>query len=304
MSRDFAAALGRARRGWCLGISLMTALVSAACGGTAPAGAPAEGLLLLDLRTGSVRGASSLGQDPIAVAISADGRTAYVSDNAPGIVRAVALPGLDVRWSTTTGGRPGPLLVTLEGILVSLYESSQVVRLDPATGAVTGRTPTCSGPGQLAMIDGQLKTACAATGFALAGAGAQAWTADYASGTLTRAPDGARLQLPPHLHPFWLAAGPAAFYIAAEGDDEDRDPGGVLEVAGDQVRTLAAGRDVDQVEPAAGRVFAAVHGDRQVLVVDPAGATVAGRWARGSDPVALAADLPLGLLVVVTDARE
>jgi hypothetical protein len=136
-------------------------------------------------------------------------------------------------------------------------------------------------------------------------ASAQTWVGGYAAGTLKRLEDGLVVTLPPHLHPFWLTAGPGdALYVAAEGDDEDRDPGAVLELAHGTVRSLAAARDVDQVEVAAGRVYAAAHGDRAVIVLDATSGAVLGRWARGTNPVALAADPQLGVLVVVTDARE
>jgi DNA-binding beta-propeller fold protein YncE len=277
-----------------------------ACGGTAPAAVPQTGLLLLDLRTGSVRGSAAVGEDPLAIAVAPDGRTAYVSDNAPGLVRAVSLPELKVRWTAHTGGRPGPILVTLDEILVSVYETNEIVALDPATGAIGARTPTCAGPGQLALVKGAVVAACAADGgFALVALGQESWIGLYSTGALKRREDGTVVPLPPHLHPFWLSAGPGnALFVAAEGDDEDHDPGGVIEVRGSEVRILSTARDVDQVEVAAGRVFAAAHGERAILVLDAVTGAAQARWAQGTNPVALAADLPLGVLVALTDARE
>jgi hypothetical protein len=158
----------------------------------------------------------------------------------------------------------------------------------------------------VALVNGAVAAACAARGgFALAAVGQESWIGLYAAGVLKRREDGATVALPPHLHPFWLAPGPGAtLFVAAEGDDEDHDPGAVAEVVGTDVRILASARDVDQVEVASGRVYAAAHAEHAVLVSDAATGAALGRWAVGTDPVALAADLPLGLLVVITDARE
>ena len=110
---------------------------------------------------------------------------------------------------------------------------------------------------------------------------------------------------PPHLHPFWLAPGEGATaYAAAEGDDEDRDPGGVLALADGQVEVLARPHDPDQVVYLAGRVFAAAHADHEVLVLDAAARAAPRHWAAGSAPVALAVDPRLGLLIVVVNAGE
>jgi len=61
---------------------------------------------------------------------------AYVSDNRPGRVRAIALPSLRVLWTTDVGGRPGPLLATLDAVYVSLFDAGQVAELAVADGAV------------------------------------------------------------------------------------------------------------------------------------------------------------------------
>jgi hypothetical protein len=138
-------------------------------------------------------------------------------------------------------------------------------------------------------------------GFALGGG----WSAAYDTGTLLRLADGATLPSPPHLHPFWLTAGSGSTaYAAAEGDDEDRDPGAVLALAGGHVDVLARPHDPDQVAYLAGRVFVAAHADREVLVLDAAGKVAPQHWAAGSGPVALAPDPRLGLLIVVVNAGE
>ncbi|MGZ6372922.1 MAG: hypothetical protein ACXWL8_05955, partial [Candidatus Limnocylindria bacterium] len=81
------------------------------------------------------------------------------------------------------------------------------------------------------------------------------------------------------------------------------DPGGVFSV--DPVtgafQTLALPKDPDQVLQSGSTIYVAAHGDRQVLAI-AGGSTTA--WARGAPAVALAADLPLGLLVVAVNGHE
>jgi len=272
-------------------------------------------VLLLGLDDGSVRGQRALGEDPLAVEVAGDGGTAFVSDNRAGRVYAVALPSLRTVWSAQVGGRPGPLLATLDALYVSLYDAGQVAELSPATGEVIARHDVGREPGQLALdaggallvhsgdgvrdLDGRLRVGGA--GFALGGG----WSADYDSGTLRSVADRSTLASPAHLHPFWLTPGPGATaYAAAEGDDEDRDPGGVLEIRDGAVRVLAQPHDPDQVAYLSGRVFAAAHADHEVLVVDAVGGAPPRHWAHGSAPVALATDPRLGLLIVVVNAGE
>jgi hypothetical protein len=271
------------------------------------------------LADGSFRGQMALGADPLAIAISADGRTAYVSDNAPGAVYAVALPELRVRWRTVVGGRPGPILAGLDFLLVSLYEAGQVAELDARSGAVLDRRRVGPGPGQLVLDDGRVQVACGdgrvwdleggsrpgGRGFGLAAAGGQLWSTDYEGGALVRVGDGTRVPLPTGLHPFALSSGPGdRILVAAEGRDEDRDPGAalVLDRAGRLTR-LAVARDPDLVIEWDQRVYVAAHGDRAVTVLGKAPGRVS-RWVPGGAAVALGADPALGLLVVVTNARE
>jgi hypothetical protein len=293
-------------------------MATTACGGSGPSGAraPAAGLLLLGLADGSLRAQQALGEDPVSVELAADGAVAYVSDNRPGRVLAIALPSLHVLWSADPGGRPGPLLATLDALYVSLFEAGQVAELAPADGAVVARHNVGKGPGQLALDGGAVLVHCedgevwdlagghrpgGGPGFALGGG----WSAAYDSGTLLRLADGATLASPPHLHPFWLAPGAGSTaYAAAEGDDEDRDPGAVLVLADGRVDVLARPHDPDQVAYLAGRVFTAAHADHEVLVLDAAGKAAPRHWAAGSGPVALATDPRLGLLIVVVNARE
>jgi DNA-binding beta-propeller fold protein YncE len=276
-------------------------------------------LLLLSLSDGSVRGRSQLGSDPIAVGIAPDGAAAYVSDNAAGKVYALSLPQLKVRWTAAVGGRPGPVLAQGAAVWVSLYQAGQVAELDPASGGTISRRPASSGSGQLALQQGDLYAAGTAgvwrvggerrstvSGFGLASAGGALWAADYGAGTVVRLSDGKTVQLPAGLHPFWLSPGSnGSLLVAAEGADEDADPGAVLrlEAPDYDVRMLLAATDPDQVVEAGGRVYVASHGSRRVDVLGSAGERIA-TWATGAAPVALAVDEPLRSLLVVTDERE
>ena len=291
----------------------------AGCGSpAAPAPPPAAGLLVYGL-DGGLRASAALGRDPLAVALASDGATAYVSDNAAGVVRAVAVPRLRLRWQAAVGGRPGPLLAVAGRLLVSLFESAQVAELDPSDGRLLARHPVGPGPGQLLLAAGRVLVACsdgrvwdlaggsrpAGPGFALGLGAGGTWASDQAGGALVRLEDGRRLQLPPGLHPFWAAAGPeGSLWVTAEGADEDADPGAVVVVDGSlRPRVVAAPRDPDALAAAGGRVYVAAHGERELLVLDSAGRRLA-TWGRGSSPVAVAVDTRQALLVVVTNARE
>jgi hypothetical protein len=296
----------------------MVAMLVGCSGETTPR-PPAAGLVLVGISDGAFRGQLALGSDPVAVTISADGRTAYVSDNQPGIVYAISLPELKVRWKTVVGGRPGPLLAGLDFVFVSLYEAGRVAELDARSGTVLNQHRVGPAPGQLVLDDGRVQVACGdgrvwdlegasrpgGRGFGLAAAGGQLWSTDYEGGALVRVGDGIRVALPPGLHPFWLSAGPNdRILIAAEGADEDRDPGAALLMDRSLTLTnLAVARDPDLVLEWDQRVYIAAHAERRVTVLGKAPGRVS-HWMPGAAVVALAVDPGLGLLVAVTNAGE
>jgi DNA-binding beta-propeller fold protein YncE len=296
----------------------------ASCGGSAHAPAastapyPATGLVLLSLADGSKRATASIGTDPVAVTVSADGAFAYVADSAPGDVYGVRLPDLDVAWKQHVGGAPFGLLVQSGSLFVSLYDGGAVVELNPVTGAkvrsvkitprpaamsvdATGRLIVAGTGGRVEYLDGTSLTG--GPGFGIAAVGDQIWTADYERAELVRS-DGHRVGLPLPVFAFWLSAGsPGHLLIAAEGPREDTDPGGVfdLNIATLQFTTLATPRDPDQVIMSGSRVFVSAHGDGRVLVID---GTTTTAWAQGIAPVGFAVDPTRNLLVVVTNSHE
>lgn len=254
----------------------------------------------------------------MAVTLSADGATAYVSDNQPGLVRAIDLRSRRQAWKAALGGRPGPPLLSGGRLWVSLYGSGSLAALDPSTGRLLETRPACPSPGQLAEWRGQVWTLCgnggavsaagdrlpAPAGFGLAAGPRGLWAAAYGSGRLVRLDVPAEVGLPVGQHPFWLSVtADGSLLVAAEAGDEDRGAGSVTLLAPDAAATvLASPRDPDQAVESAGVVYVAAHGDRRVLVLR--GGSLETAWARGLNPVALAADPALKLLVVVSDERE
>lgn len=265
-----------------------------------------------------MRASASVGTDPVAVIVSADGAYAYVADSAPGDVYAVTLPDLKVAWKQHVGGAPFGLLLQSAGLFVSLYDGGAVVELNPATGALVrsvsiaprpaamgvdahGRVIVAGTGGRVEYLDGSSLPGGA--GFGIAAVGDEIWTADYKRAELVRT-DGGRVALPLQVFPFWLSAGsPGHLLITAEGAREDSDPGAVfdLNTATLQVATLAKPRDPDQVLLFGSRVFVAAHGDENVLVIDGSATTA---WAQGVAAVGLAIDPMHNLLVVVTNSHE
>jgi len=268
---------------------------------------------------GSLKGQKTVGTDPVAVAVSEDGQTAYVADSAPGDVIAVRVAGLTQVWKTHVGGAPFAVLPHGGRLYVSLFAGNAVVELDPSTGKQLASHPVTAGPGALA-VDAQGRVMVAGTrgevdyldgpsvsaghGFGIAAIGDQVWTADYERAELVRTGDHLRVGLPDPIFPFWLAPGAGGtLLISAEGPREDTDPGGVYSYDPSTGRflTLAHLRDADKVVESGNRIFVAAHGDRRVLVIEGGHAST---WAPNTAVVALEADPSTNLLLVVTNAHE
>jgi len=293
----------------------------AACGDSSAPAAPDSGLALLDLNSGAQVASLSVGRDAVAVALSADSQTAYVADSSPGDVYAVRLSQRRIVWRAHTGGAPFGVLENNGRVYVSLYSSTFVDELDPATGKVLATHPVTQGPAAL-TVDGTGRVVAAGThgevdyfdgtpplpaghGFGIAAVGSELWTADYERAELDRAGDLKVVGMPEPLFPFWLSAEPGGkLLIAAEGDPEDSSPGGVFEfdpVSG-SFKTFAHPRDPDFVVRSRDTIFVAAHGEREVLAISTAGAVKT--FARGLAAVALAPDVSLNLLVVAVNGHE
>ena len=274
--------------------------------------------MLLSLRDGALSKQATFGEDPLAVALSADGRTAYFADNRPGDVHALSLPRLEPLWKTHVGGSPSGLLFSGDRLYVSLWSVAQVAELDGTTGALQRKIDVPALPGALLLRGGEVVVACgsgkladlhghswtAGTGFGVAVAGGSTWTEDYERAELVRLDPPLRTGMPVSAAPFWLqAGGPHELLVSAEGSPEDDAPGAVVSFDTLTMRStvLARSRDPDMVLRRGDRVFVAAHGDHEVQVITPRGIL---HWALGAEAVALAIDEPLGLLVVAVDASE
>ena len=286
---------------------MLLAAIVAGCGaGNVPSrpAFPPTGLVLLSLSAGSVRATAAVGSDPVAVIVSADGRTAYVADSAPGDVYAVTLPGLQTQWKAHVGGAPFGMLMHLGRLYVSLYDLGQIVELEPSTGRIVAYDKAPGHPAALTIDSHGAIAVAAGSAFGIALVGATLWTADYQRSLLTTADGSKQVPLPTPVHPFWLSPGAAEhLLIAAEGESEDTDPGTVFSY--DTVKgtfaTLGRPRDPDLVVESDNTVFVAAHGDREVLAINGASTR---RWAQGASPVAVAPDAALGLLVIVVNSHE
>jgi sugar lactone lactonase YvrE len=280
---------------------------------------PETGLVVLSLTDGTYRASTSVGTDPVAVTVSGDGTIAYVADSSPGDVYAVRLSDLAIAWKRHVGGAPFGLLLHAGRLFVSLFSGAAVVELDPATGSKLAVHAVPIGPGAM-TIDFQGQVAVAGTGgtvdhldgttspagkgYGIALVGNTLWSADYQGAALVQVGVGRRIRLPLPVSPFWLATGSNdTLLIAAEGPSEDSDPGGVFsyDAVGRSFMTLARPRDPDQVIHYGDTVLVAAHGDLDVLAIKN-GHTSA--WAPGAAAVAIAADIPLGLLIVAVNAHE
>ncbi len=275
--------------------------------------------MLLSLTDGIEQGSATVGSDPVAVTVSDDGKTAFVADSTPGDVYGVRLPGLTVAWKQHVGEAPFGLLLHQGRLFVSLFNGTSVAELDPTNGRKLASDPVPQGPaamtvdgtghivvagthGRLAVIGGAPLTA--GNGYGVAYVGGRLWSADYQRGELVAAGETLRVPVPAHLHPFWLASGTGnTLLIAAEGANEDTDPGGVFsyDTGTGVFKTLATPKDPDQVQQSGSTAYVAAHGEHDVLSIHNGSTRT---WARGAAAVGLATDEQLGLLAVVVNAHE
>lgn len=283
-------------------------MVAFACGGpanaTSPAWPPATGLVLLSLRDGTVRAHTTLGTDPVAVIVSDDGTAAYIADSSPGDVYAVSLPDLKALWTSHVGGAPFALLMHAGRLYVTLYDGGAIAELDPADGHLLATDTAPPHPAAIALDANGKVVVASGTAFGIALAGGTLWTADYSRSTVDSVTGDRHVQLPLPVHAFWLEAGGAGtLLIAAEGDNEDSDPGAVFSYDGMSGRlvTLARPRDPDKVVASGDSIFVPAHGDHEVLSIRDG---VVSHWARGVAGVAVAPDPTLGLLVVAVNSHE
>ena len=284
----------------------MAAATLAGCHGTTAAAVPvpSTGLLLLDLESGAPIASVAVGSDAVAVAVSGDGRFAYLADSAPGDVYAVALPSGHVAWKTHVGGAPFGMVLHAGTLYVTLFDAATVTELRPSDGSVLARDPTYPHPAAVTVdVNGNVVPA-GGLGFGIALVGGDLWTADYKGSALLPQGEGMRVPLPLPLHPFWLAPGPSGTLLtAAEGDSEDSDPGAVYsyDPPSGRFTMLARPRDPDQVIAVGSAVFVAAHGDHEVLRI---GRSSTATWALGASAVALAPDTQRNMLVVAVNSHE
>ncbi len=251
--------------------------------------------------------------------VSGNGTIAYVADSSPGDVYAVRLADLSIAWKQHVGGAPFGLLLHAGRLYVSLFSGASVVELNPTSGSKLAVHPVPHGPGAMTVdFQGRIAvagtggtvdylnrtTAPAGSGYGVALAGQTLWTADYERSELVPVGGGRRVGLPLPVFPFWLAPGSNdTLLIAAEGANEDADPGGVFsyDPVGRSFTTLAQPRDPDQVIHSGATILVAAHGDEDVLAINNGHSA---SWAPGASAVAIAADGPLGLLGIVVNAHE
>ncbi|HET7338109.1 MAG TPA: hypothetical protein VFK22_01060 [Candidatus Dormibacteraeota bacterium] len=260
--------------------------------------------MLLSLRDGSVQSSATVGSDPVAVIESADGRTAYVADSAPGDVYAVGLPDLKIRWKSHTGGAPFGLLLHLGRLYTSLYDLGEIAELAPSTGRILAYDKAPGHPAALSTDTNGDVAVAAGSAFGIALVGTTVWTADYRRSLLMTVDGSKQVPLPIPVHPFWLAPGASdTLLIAGEGESEDSDPGAVFsyDVVAGKFTTLARPRDPDQVVASGSTIFVASHGDRETLAIE--GSTV-HHWASGAAAVAVAPDPSENLLIVALNSHE
>jgi DNA-binding beta-propeller fold protein YncE len=112
-----------------------------------------DGLLLIDLASRKVlRKYDVKGADPHMVLLSADGRTAYVSNTASNALAAVNLDSGEVKMLAAEA-RPQGATWSRDGKFIYLTNSdgNSILIFDAATSRRSGRIATCNGPGRIAV---------------------------------------------------------------------------------------------------------------------------------------------------------
>lgn len=124
-------------------------------------------LALLDLQTGRALRKQPLVGEPWAVALSRDGRSAFVSVSQLDQVAVLALPSLRVRARIRVGRRPRAMALSPDGkeLVVANFQEGSISLVDTASGRETRRLPlpgvnlrgVCLSPdGRRALVTGQI----------------------------------------------------------------------------------------------------------------------------------------------------
>ncbi|MDX2168443.1 MAG: hypothetical protein SF182_15320 [Deltaproteobacteria bacterium] len=99
-----------------------------------------DAVTVLDVARQRIRGVLPIGRRPSAIAIGADGATAWVAINEENRVARLDLASGRVRQSVAVGEQPTDVVLTPDGrsLLVSERRDQRVAVIDVASGAVTG----------------------------------------------------------------------------------------------------------------------------------------------------------------------
>lgn len=146
-------AIGRRPRGLVLsddGMTLYVAVSGSPIAGPgierdslAAADHSADGIAVLDLRTGKIEHVLDAGADPETFALSPDGRTLFVSNEDKGAVSAVSVDASRPTISTPVGDEPEGVAITLDGarLFVACEASDHVAMLDARTLRLLTKIP-------------------------------------------------------------------------------------------------------------------------------------------------------------------
>ncbi len=120
--------------------------------------------LVADSRKGAVRAAEY--RSPLALAVSHDGKTLYVSDKTAGCVAVLdTAAGKKVR-EVPIAGEPNGLALSADGktLYVAQRKANSIALVDTAKGAVTGQIPVGTWPVALAVAEKTKRLYCANRG--------------------------------------------------------------------------------------------------------------------------------------------